>query len=67
MTSSGMTHAWAGAKEAGPNRLGELVTENHFGLIDVDWAARRLRLSIQNLAGVNVRLQDIELQQLQKG
>jgi alkaline phosphatase D len=67
MTSSGMTHAWAGAKEAGPNRLGELVTENHFGLIDVDWAARRLRLSIQNLAGVTVRLQDIELQQLHKG
>jgi alkaline phosphatase D len=64
MTSSGMTHAWAQAKEPGPNRLGELVTENHFGLIEVDWAARRVSLSIQNLAGSTVRRHDIELAQL---
>ena len=66
MTSSGMTHAWAGAKEAGPNRLGELVTQNHFGLVDVNWAARRLRLSIQNLAGATVRQHDVALQDLVK-
>jgi alkaline phosphatase D len=66
MTSSGMTHAWADAKEAGPNRLGELVTENHFGLVDVDWAARRLRLSIQNVAGATVRQQEIALRDLGK-
>jgi alkaline phosphatase D len=66
MTSSGMTHAWAGAKEAGPNRLGELVTENHFGLIDVDWATRRLSLSIRNLAGVSLRRQEIALGDLAK-
>jgi alkaline phosphatase D len=66
MTSSGMTHAWAGAKEAGPNRLGELVTENHFGLIEVDWATRRLSLSIHNLAGASLRRQDIALLDLAK-
>jgi alkaline phosphatase D len=66
MTSSGMTHAWAGANEAGPNRLGELVTENHFGLIDVDWATRRLSLSIYNLAGASLRRQDIALGDLAK-
>ncbi|MGA8513241.1 MAG: alkaline phosphatase D family protein [Burkholderiaceae bacterium] len=64
MTSSGMTHAWAQAKEAGPNRLGELVTENHFGLIDVDWAARRVGLSIQNVAGVTVRQLQVALPDL---
>lgn len=61
MTSSGMTHAWAGAKEAGPNRLGELVTENHFGLVDIDWATRRLRLSIQSLAGATLRQHEVAL------
>jgi alkaline phosphatase D len=66
MTSSGMTHAWAGAKEAGPNRLGELVTQNHFGLIDVDWAARSVRFSIQNLTGATVRQQGVALQDLVK-
>jgi alkaline phosphatase D len=66
MTSSGMTHAWAGAKEPGPNRLGELVTENHFGLIDVDWAAHRLSLSIHNQAGTRLRQQDIALRDLAK-
>jgi alkaline phosphatase D len=66
MTSSGMTHAWPQAKEAGPNRLGELVTENHFGLVEVDWAARRLSLSIQNLAGAMVRQHEIALRDLVK-
>jgi alkaline phosphatase D len=64
MTSSGMTHAWAGAKEASPNRLGELVTENHFGLIDVDWAQERLSLLIQSQSGATLRQQDIDLRQL---
>ncbi len=64
MTSSGLTHAWAKAREPGPNRLGELVTENHFGLIDIDWTERKLKLIIQNESGVNVRQQDIALAQL---
>lgn len=64
ITSSGMTHAWAQAKEAGPNRLGELVGENHFGLVDVDWTARRVRLSIQNLAGATLRQHEIALRDL---
>lgn len=44
LTSSGLTHAWAGASEPGPNRLGELVRANHYALIDIDWATRQLTL-----------------------
>jgi alkaline phosphatase D len=52
MTSSGMTHAWAQAAEAGPNRLGDLVRSNHFGSIDIDWDTRSLRLALKDHAGV---------------
>jgi alkaline phosphatase D len=47
MTSSGVTHPWANAKEDGPNRLGPLVTVQHYGVIDVDFAARRVSLSLR--------------------
>lgn len=51
MTSSGLTHAWSQAREAGPNRLGELFTANHVGLIDIDWLGRVVALQIRDLAG----------------
>jgi alkaline phosphatase D len=51
MTSSGLTHAWSQAREPGPNRLGELFTANHVGLIDIDWLGRVLALQIRDLAG----------------
>lgn len=51
MTSSGMTHAWAQAAEAGPNRIGELVRSNHYGSIDIDWDTRRIRLALKDEAG----------------
>jgi alkaline phosphatase D len=47
MTSSGVTHPWASAKEDGPNRLGPLVTVQHYGVVDIDFAARRLALSLR--------------------
>jgi alkaline phosphatase D len=64
LTSSGMTHAWATAKEAGPNRLGELVTQNHFAQIDIDWTARNLSLSLigeqgQRLKQLTIALSDL--------
>lgn len=47
-TSSGMTHAWQTAKEAGPNRLGELVTQNHFAMIELDWQQRQIQWGFKN-------------------
>ncbi|MEO6293925.1 MAG: alkaline phosphatase D family protein [Burkholderiaceae bacterium] len=64
LTSSGMTHAWPQAKEAGPNRLGELVTQNHFATLDIDWSARRLLMGIKDEQGQTLRQQAIALAEL---
>ncbi len=65
MTSSGITHPWKTASEAGPNRLGELFTELHFGSVDIDWSARSVRLSLKDMLGAERRSQRIELAELQ--
>jgi alkaline phosphatase D len=49
MTSSGVSHPWSTAAEAGPNRLGTLVTLQHYGLLDIDFGARRLTLSLRGV------------------
>jgi len=51
MTSSGITHAWADAREAGPNRVGDLVTQLHFGLVDILWNEARIELQLLGLQG----------------
>ena len=64
MTSSGMTHAWAEASEAGPNRLGDLVTQNHYATVELDWLSRRVVLSIKDVQGQVRRQQVIALSDL---
>jgi alkaline phosphatase D len=64
MTSSGLTHAWAQAKEAGPNRLGDLITTNHYGLIDVDWKQQRLNLQFKGEKGEALRAHAIDFKEL---
>ncbi len=64
MTSSGLTHAWAQASEAGPNRLGELVTQNHYATIEFDWQAGNVVLSIKNVLGRVLRRQVLGLAEL---
>lgn len=49
MTSSGVTHPWAAAREAGPNRIAPLVTVQHYGVIDIDFTARQLALSLRGV------------------
>ncbi len=51
MTSSGLTHAWGGASEAGPNRVGDLVRVNHYGIVDVNWAKREVQLQLKDTQG----------------
>jgi alkaline phosphatase D len=65
MTSSGITHPWKTASEAGPNRIGDLFTELHFGSVDIDWQARSVRLSLKDLLGAERRSQRVELAELQ--
>ncbi|MBI5277953.1 MAG: alkaline phosphatase family protein [Burkholderiales bacterium] len=65
LTSSGVTHPWAQASEAGPNRIGALFTEQHYGTVEIDWAARVLRLELKDLRGAVRRSQAIAMDQLQ--
>lgn len=65
LTSSGVTHPWREAAEAGPNRLGALFTDVHHGEVNIDWARARLTLSIHDLQGVPQRSQEIDLRELQ--
>jgi alkaline phosphatase D len=64
MTSSGVTHPWAQAAEAGPNRLGDLFTEPHYGMVEIDWPARALQLVIKDIQGRVRRSQPIAFNEL---
>ncbi|MRD45850.1 alkaline phosphatase family protein [Caenimonas koreensis DSM 17982] len=55
VTASGLTHPWKEAKEAGPNRISELFTEVHYGMVEVDWPARTVNLSLRDIKGVAQR------------
>ena len=65
LTSSGITHPWANAAEAGPNRLGELFTEQHYGSVEIDWAARRVQLQLRDQRGAVRRSEAISIHELQ--
>ncbi len=64
MTSSGVTHPWAAAQEDGPNRIGPLVTVPHYGVIDIDFDARRLTLSLRGIDNRSVHEHAIAFDQL---
>jgi alkaline phosphatase D len=64
-TSSGLTHAYAGADEPGPNRVGALFGAVNFGTIEIDWWASTLTLSIRALNGEAVRRQVLPLAALE--
>lgn len=66
LTSSGLTQAFANAPEPGPNRLGPVMDEVNFGVIDIDWPARQVRLSLKDAQGhprhsVDLRLDDLRV------
>ena len=65
LTSSGITHPWAQAAEAGPNRIGPLVTVPHYGMVEVDWASRSLQLQLKDQGGAVRQSQGIFLNELQ--
>jgi alkaline phosphatase D len=65
ITSSGLTHAWAKAEEANPNRLGDLVRVNHYALIDIDWATRTLGLVHKDVNGQVLQRHGLRLDDLQ--
>jgi alkaline phosphatase D len=64
LTASGFTHTWETAAEAGPNRVGELFTQLHYGSVDIDWNARSVRLGLKDMQGVLHRGQLIRFDEL---
>ncbi|MEO5672509.1 MAG: alkaline phosphatase D family protein, partial [Ramlibacter sp.] len=67
MTSSGITHPWRDAAEAGPNRLGDLFTEPHYGTVEIDWEAQALQLLLKDGAGAARRSRRIPFNELKAG
>ncbi len=67
MTSSGGTHVWETANEAGPNRMGDLVRELHFGTVEIDWAGRRVHLKLKGAANQVLRQQTVAFDSLVPG
>ena len=65
ITSSGLTHAWGGALEAGPNREGDLVRVNHYGLIQLAAAQQTVSLQLKDTQGASLRHINIALKDLQ--
>lgn len=64
LTSSGVTHPWTTAVEAGPNRLGPLVTVQHYGLVDIDCAARTVTLALRDVNNHSVHQHGIAFDEL---
>jgi alkaline phosphatase D len=52
VTSSGITETWPKV-EPNVNRVGEVVRENNFGLIEIDWSRPdpRITLRIHDVTG----------------
>ena len=65
MTSSGVTHPWRAASEAGSNRLGDLYTDFHYGSVEIDWEARAVRLAIKDIRANAQRTQHIAFRELE--
>lgn len=65
LTSSGITHTWTTANEPGPNRLGPLVTQLHYALIEMDWTSRSVLLALHGLDGTTLQSHRLRLSDLQ--
>jgi alkaline phosphatase D len=64
LTASGVTHTWLSGKEAGPNRVGELFTELHYGMVEIDWPQSKVSLVIKDIRGAARRTQVIPFDEL---
>lgn len=53
LTASGLTHTWSKAgTESNANRVGELIIQKNFGLIQIDWSSERPKVSVE-VKGMN--------------
>jgi alkaline phosphatase D len=64
LTSSGVTHPTSTAVEVGLNRPGPLVTVPHYGLVDIDFAARTVTLALRDVHNRSVHQHVIAFDEL---
>jgi alkaline phosphatase D len=64
LTSSGVTHSWDSPTDTQGNRLGAPFTGFNYATLDLDWAARSLRLSARDAQGAERLGQTLAFQQL---
>ena len=66
LTSSGLNKVYEKAKEAGPNRIGDLLAVANFGTIDIDWPGRQLTLALRDGLGEVRRSLDLRFEALRR-
>ena len=66
LTSSGLNKVYEKAKEAGPNRIGDLLAVANFGTIDIDWPGRQLTLALRDGLGEVRRSLDLRFDALRR-
>jgi alkaline phosphatase D len=66
-TSSSFNRPWRDAAEHDPRQLGDLMTKANFGLIRIDWPARRVTLELHPVDGAPPRTRTIDLAELKAG
>ena len=64
LTSSGVTHSWESPTDAQGNRSGAPYTGLNYASIDIDWAARSLRLAVRDAQGAERLGRTIALNEL---
>jgi len=65
ITSSGVTHPWTTASEPGPNRIGALVREPHFGVVSFDFDAQAITLGLRGLFNQSLHAHRVPMQALE--
>jgi alkaline phosphatase D len=64
MTSSGATHSWDSPTDQQGNRIGAPFTGFNYGTVEIDWAARGVRLAVRDTQGAERLVQALSLNDL---
>lgn len=63
VTSSGITQEW-GSTEPNKYRVGEVVRENNFGQIDIDWLLETIEMKLVNVKGEVVESHSVKFHEI---
>ena len=61
MTASALNAPFPGPQEAGPNRLGPMITDENFGLVEIDWTDGTAEMTLVRMDGARARSVSVPL------